>query len=307
VIPDDILLPFQTDRSHLRGRLIRLGPVVQAILSRHDYPEPVARLLAQGLALAALLGGALKYDGVFTLQAAGKGPLKLLIADYTSEGGMRGYAQFDTERVTALMQESALVRHDAPSVAKLVGGGHLAFTVDQGPDTERYQGIVAISGATLAECAHHYFRQSEQLETAIRLAAGRDTRNGHWRVGGIMCQRLPGAGRTTDQTADRFNDAEDDWRRTVSLVASVRDHELLDPTLAPEHLLYRLFHEDGVRAYPARPITDRCRCSRERVANTLRSFAGENLEEFKIDGRIIVTCEFCNTSYPFSDADLAAL
>jgi molecular chaperone Hsp33 len=298
VTEDDILLPFQTDRSNLRGRLIRLGPVVNTILGRHDYPEPVARLLAQALALAALLGGALKYEGVFTLQAVGKGAVKLLVADYTSAGGMRGYAQFDRDRIAVLAAGSPPDGEGA-SVPQLLGGGHLAFTVDQGPDTERYQGIVAITGATLVDCVHHYFRQSEQLETVIRLSVGRSPSGGLWRVGGLMGQRLPVPG-TSDE-------AEDDWRRAVSLVASVRDFELLDPALAPDRLLYRLLHEDGVRVHAARPVVDQCRCSRERVANTLRSIAPASLDEFKVDGQIIVTCEFCNTAYPFGGADLAAL
>lgn len=297
MIADDILLPFQTDRSNLRGRLIRLGPVVNAILCRHDYPEPVARLLAQALALATLLGGALKYEGVFTLQAVGKGAVNLVVADYTSDGGMRGYAQFDPVRIAELA--AAADGGAGASVPQLLGGGHLAFTVDQGPDTERYQGIVAITGPTLADCVHHYFRQSEQLETVIRLGVGRSSADGRWRAGGIMCQRLPTPGATED--------SEDDWRRTVGLVASARDHELLDPELPPDRLLYRLFHEDGIRAYAAKPVADRCRCSRERVVQTLRAIAPDSLDEFKIDGRIVVTCEFCNTAYPFSDADLAAL
>jgi molecular chaperone Hsp33 len=298
VTGDDVLIPFQTDRSNLRGRLIRLGPVLDTILHRHEYPEPVARLLAEALALAALLGGALKYEGVFTLQAVGKGAVKIVVADYTSTGGMRGYAQFDrpaVEKITAGMRSM----RDSASVSQLLGGGHLAFTVDQGPDTERYQGIVAITGATLTDCVHHYFRQSEQLETLIRLCAGHSPSAGGWRAGGIMCQRLPVLGLS--------DEAEDDWRRTASLVASVRDHELLDRDLMPDRLLYRLLHEEGVRTFEARPVADRCRCSRERVMTTLRSIAPASLEEFKIDGRIVVTCEFCNTSYPFSESDLAAL
>ena len=157
---DDLIRPFQVEGAGVRGRLVRLGPTVDEIVRRHDYPPPIARLLSEGIALAAILAGALKYEGVFSLQAKGDGITRMLVVDCTSEGKIRGYAQFDAEELARLTAETA---GQTLTVPRLMGGGYLAFTVDQGDDTERYQGIVPLEGATLAECAHKYFRDSEQV------------------------------------------------------------------------------------------------------------------------------------------------
>ena len=206
MIADDFILPFQIEAQGLRGRLVRLGPLADDILHRHHYPAPVARLLAEMLALAALLAGALKYEGVFTLQTSGNGPVRLMVADVTSAGAMRAYAQFDAARLPA--------EGDA-SVPRLLGAGHLAFTVDQGDFTDRYQGIVDLDGATLADCVHHYFRQSEQLQCALRLAV--TEHDGHWRAGALMLQRLP-----PPEDSGEAEAAEDGWRRALAFMASVR-------------------------------------------------------------------------------------
>src|SRR5579859_395761 len=176
ILADDLIRPFQIDAHALRGRLVRLGPVFDRVVDQHGYPEPVAVMLGEAMALAALLAGALKYEGIFTLQTKGDGPITLMVADVASSGAVRGYAQFDP---------AALERVTAPgnSVPRLLGGGYLAFTVDQGEHTERYQGIVELAGATLAECAHHYFRQSEQVQAGIKLAVGRLAEGGAWRAG----------------------------------------------------------------------------------------------------------------------------
>src|SRR5271155_1922590 len=173
---DDLILPFQIEAPGLRGRIARLGPLADEILHRHAYPAPVARVLA------ALLAGALKYEGVFTLQASGKGPVRLMVADVSSGGTLRGYAQFEEARLPAAADARLL---------HLVGPGHLAFTVDQGDFTDRYQGIVELAGASLTDCVHHYFRQSEQLECALRVAVSES--GGRWRTGALMLQRLPPA------------------------------------------------------------------------------------------------------------------
>jgi molecular chaperone Hsp33 len=185
---DDLVQPFQIDAPGLRGRLVRLGASVDEVLSRHDYPEPVAHLLGETLALTAALSGALKYDGVFSLQTKGDGPIRMMVADITSQGAMRGYAAFDEQALAGALGPGAGAPISAP-VPRLLGRGHLAFTVDQGPDTERYQGIVELSGSTLADCAHHYFRQSEQLQAGIRLACGRTAApdgSTRWRAGALM-------------------------------------------------------------------------------------------------------------------------
>lgn len=300
-IPDDRIIPFQIEASRLRGRLVRLGPLVAEILRHHDYPRLVATRLAEALALTAALAAALKYDGIFTLQIKGDGPVRLLVADATSAGQMRGYAQFDEAAVAAL----AAAEPD-PSVPRLFGGGYLAFTVDQGQHSERYQGIVELAGMTLADCIHAYFRQSEQLEAAILIAAapgdGAPGVEG-WRAGALMLQRLPPEG--PDESEQ--DSAEESWRRAITLMGSCSAAELTDRALPPEDLLYRLFHEDGVRVYRPVELKAECRCSRERVERVLAALAAPDLEDMKIDGRVFVTCEFCGRTYNFDAADLARL
>jgi molecular chaperone Hsp33 len=264
-VPDDLVQPFQVEASAIRGRLVRLGPAVDEILTRHDYPAQVASVLAEALALAPLLAAALKYEGIFTLQTKGDGPLSMLVVDVTSAGDLRGYAQFDADAVLAVASTGAA----QPSIPRLLGSGYLAFTVDQGQHTERYQGIVELTGATLAECVHHYFRQSEQLEAAVKLAGAKNA-EGRWRAGGLMIQRMP------------------------------------DPDLPADRLLYRLFHEDGVRAYQPQGLRFACRCSRERVADMLGALPRGDIDEMKADGESVITCEFCSARYVFTPAELEA-
>lgn len=286
---DDLVLPFQIEASGLRGRLVRFGPLLDDILGRHAYPEPVAHLLAETVVLTALLASALKYEGVFTLQAKGDGPVRLVVADVTSDGTVRANAMFDETRVSGT----------ATTVPALLGKGHLAFTVDQGSDTERYQGIVDLSGETLWECAQHYFRQSEQLQAGLRSAV-RHAEAG-WRGGGIMLQRLP------DPEKQVPTDREDDWRRAMVLLGSATDDELVQPALSGEALLYRLYNEDGVRVFPPQPMRFSCRCSRQRVASMLKSMPRDEIESLAVDGQVEVACEFCNTRYDFDRDQLAAL
>ncbi len=296
---DDLVQPFQIEGANLRGRLVRLGPVVDTVLTRHAYPEPVAILLGEALTLCATLASALKFEGVFTLQTKGDGPVSLLVVDYRSPGDLRGYAAFDAAKLAAVEARAPQSIPGAP-VPRLLGAGHLAFTVDQGEDTERYQGIVALEGATLADCAHAYFRQSEQLEAGIRIAVGRDG-NGRWRAGGLMLQRLPPEKLQDDEAMD------DAWRRALTFLGTVRDAELTDAALTPRGLLFRLFQEDGVRAFEPQGLSGRCRCSVERIAGVLRSFPPAELADMAKDGTIGVTCEFCNRHYEFDPATIAGV
>jgi molecular chaperone Hsp33 len=295
---DDLIRPFQIDPFALRGRHVRLGPVFDRVVSRHGYPAPVAAMLGEALALAALLAGALKYEGIFTLQTKGDGPIRLMVADVTSDGAVRGYAQFD---------EEALARIAAPgnSVPRLLGAGYLAFTVDQGEHTERYQGIVELDGATLADCAHHYFRQSEQIEAGIRVAARHSPAG--WRAGAVMIQRLPDEGGEADESEQAIEANDDGWRRALLLLGTCRDDELTDPALDPDALLFRLFHEEGVRVYPAQKLDARCRCSRARIEGVLSTLPAEDLAHLIVDGAVEVTCEFCSTTYDFTEGEIAAL
>ena len=295
--PDDLVQPFRIDPFALRGRLVRLGPTIDRILSQHTYPEPVAAMLGEAITLAVVLAGALKYDGIFTLQTKGDGPIRLMVADVSTAGAVRGYAQYDAAKLEAALSG---VGAEAPSVPGLVGSGYIAFTVDQGEDTDRYQGIVELAGSTLAECAQHYFRQSEQIQAGIKLSVGRAGRGGTWRGGGLMLQRVPPEG-GFGVIAD---DVEDGWRRAMVLMSSATAEELVDPDLPPHGLLFRLFHEQGVRVYETHPLEARCRCSRERIEGILRLFPTAELEDMQKDGVTTVTCQFCNQSYLFDEADL---
>ncbi|MCW5771336.1 MAG: Hsp33 family molecular chaperone HslO [Rhodospirillaceae bacterium] len=302
---DDAIQPFMIEDVQLRGRLVRLGPALDAIVRRHDHPPPVANLLAETAVLACTLANSIKYEGIFTLQAQGDGPVRVVMADVTSQGHVRAYARVDRARLETLGPAAP-----ANPVPRYLGAGRLVFTVDQGQHTERYQGVVDLAGSTLAECAQHYFRQSEQIETIIHLAAG--VVGGSWRAGGLMVQRLPRSGGTeaaSEWTLAGMQDDEheDGWRRVAALVGSVKDAELLDPVLPPAHLLYRLFHEDGVRLYQRRPLIDRCRCSRLRAANALRMLGRAEAEAGKTDGVVTVTCEFCSRHERFDDRDLDAM
>jgi molecular chaperone Hsp33 len=309
----DFVQPFQIEGHGVRGRLIRIDQVASEIIAKHAYPEPVAHLLTEMMALAAILAATLKYEGVFTLQAKGNGAVKVLVADVTSAGNVRGYAQFDEKAVLAIPAASA-------SLMRLTGGGYLAFTVDQGEHAERYQGIVELEGTSLVECIHHYFRQSEQLQAAFKLAV--EHHAGGWRAGAIMLQRLPMQGssqggwtpdgstphdwhgRNEDSFDAGTEEAEDAWRRAVVLIASAQDKELLGPDTGMHDLLYRLFHEDGVRVFSGHDLKAQCRCSRDRVENVLRSLAADELQDLAIDGALVVTCEFCNSEYRFALSDV---
>ena len=289
---DDLILPFQAEQADVLGRLVKLGPTVDTILSRHAYPEPVSRLLGEAVALTAMLGASLKSEGKLILQATTDGPVDLLVADYQVPGELRGYARFDAERLAELEGEDD---------AALLGEGHLAMTIDRGVDTERYQGVVPLEGESLTEAADTYFRQSEQLPTFIRLAVAR-----HYQAGnggeGVLVQKLTREGGIASP-----KEFEEDWTRAKMLAETVEDHELLDPTLPADRLLYRLFHEEQVRAYRAIPLETYCSCSRERVEELLARFSPEDLADMVVDGEVWVTCEFCNARYHFDPADFGVV
>ncbi|HYE50694.1 MAG TPA: Hsp33 family molecular chaperone HslO [Azospirillaceae bacterium] len=293
----DVVQPFQLDRSNLRGRIVRVGPTMDEILRRHAYPEPVAALLGQTITLAATLAAALKYEGIFTLQTKGDGPVRLMVADVTSVGDVRGYAQFDDDRLADVLASGA-----QPTLKALLGSGYLAFTVDQGEHTQRYQGIVELEGESLDDCVRHYFRQSEQLATGIAVGVGRSA-DGGWRGGAIMLQALPDE--DSAGPVAKSSTLEDDWRRAMVLLGTCTVEELLDEGLPVNDLLYRLFHEERVRVYEPHGLRPSCRCSRERVQTVLRSIPRDELADMKTDeGVVAVTCEFCNSTYKFTEGDL---
>lgn len=293
--PDgDAILPFQVGGGAVRGRLVRLGPAVDAILAGRDYPPAVAALLAETLALAAVLAGALKYDGIFTLQAQGDGPVSLVVADVTSAGALRGYARYDEARLRTVA---------GASVPDLLGGGYLAFTVDQGLKVERYQGIVELTGASLADCAREYFARSEQLDSEVRLASAPPGDGRGWRAAALMIQRMPG-----DQPGTPIlthEDSRESWRTAAILMNSVTAGEMLDQSLPLADLAHRLFHAEGLLVWEAKGLEARCRCSGEAVARMLRSIPRAEIEDLKDEaGKVTITCEFCQSAYAFDNDDL---
>ncbi len=298
----DVCLPFILSGGAFRGRLVRLTAAATDILNAHRDPAPVSLLLAEAMAAAVALASGLKYKGVFTLQVQGKGPVHTLVTDVTSDGALRGCTKFDPGEVAA---ETARARVGA-SLPHLLGpGAHLSFTVDQGPDTERYQGIVELSGETLADAIHHYFRQSEQLESALKIVAAAPAEgNGSWTASALLLQRMPEAGGVPIANKE---DADDAWRTAVILMSSVTDTELLDVTLAPERLLHRLFATLDVRAAKARPVAAKCRCSRARSERILASFPVEEVKSYAENGRIHMTCEFCRADHVFTDSEIEAI
>ena len=306
-LSDDLLQPFQLDELDVGGRLARLGPVVDKVLHWHEYPEPVSKILGELVVLASLLAGALKSAEVFSLQTRSDGPIDLMVVDVDPPGALRAYARFDTAKLDAVADEKDV---GPPSVPRLLGAGHLAFTIDRGPDAGIYQGVVGLEGATLAECAHAYFNQSEQLATGIRLAVGKvlDSRGRErWRAGGIMVQRMPGAG--AGSFAEEYDQDEraEEWHEALALMGHVRDDDLLDPATDSDRLLYRLFHAHGPRVFRQAALKAGCRCSRRSVGAVLASFPRIEVEEMADDGQLTVTCQFCNRSYVFALDDVAAV
>jgi molecular chaperone Hsp33 len=305
---DDIILPFEVATLDLRGRVVRLGPALDDILNSHAYPAAISKLLGEAIVLTVLLGSSLKFDGRFILQTKTDGPVRMLVVDYRSPGRVRACAQFDPVAIAGAEPKSA---------GELLGRGHLAMTIDQGQEMSRYQGLVALSGGNLEDAAHEYFLRSEQIPTRVRLAVGEEWRGGgdgprhRWRAGGMLLQFLPKAPERARQADLHPGDApdgvvthtvaEDDaWVEGQSLISTVEDVELIDPDLSGERLLYRLFHERGVRVFAPLPLRAQCSCSREAVASMLKSFTPKDRADMVKDGKVVVTCEFCSSVYAFT-------
>lgn len=290
---DSHVLTFDLDRANLRGRITRLGKILDDVLTPHHFPEPIEKLLVETMVLSVLLSSMLKYEGIFILQAQGDAIISRLVADITSSGDIRGTAGFRQEKL-----EELLSKNPHPSSADLLGKGYLAFTVDQGEFTERYQGIVELKD-NLLDSIHHYFSQSEQIGTAIKMAVQKGE-NGKWQAGAIMIQHTP----------DHSNIPQDskpiaeNWNRAQILLETCTDEELLDMKLHDETLLYRLFHEEVVRVYKPVPINKGCRCTPEKLKGVLALLSNEDLNDAATDGKVTMTCEFCNKDFGFGVNDI---
>ncbi|MBV9262260.1 MAG: Hsp33 family molecular chaperone [Pseudolabrys sp.] len=314
---DDTVMPFEVAALDVRGRIVRLGPVIDEIIQKHNYPEPVSKLLGEAIVLTVMLGTALKIDGRLILQTQTEGPVRMLVVDFTAPDKVRACARFDLARV-----EAAIASGNADGGA-LLGQGHLAMTIDQGPDMNRYQGLVALDGRGLEAAAHEYFLRSEQIPTRVRLAvaeqfvAGEGGPHKHWRAGGILLQFLPRAperarvadlhpGDAPEGTPAHTVEEDDAWVEGRALIDTVEDIELIDPDVSSERLAYRLFHERGVRVFKSSEVRAECSCSRETVESMLRSFSQDDRDHMVENGKISVTCEFCSAHYQFAPADVGA-
>src|SRR6185503_5528328 len=292
---DDAVIPFEVNALDLRGRLTRMGPALDDILTKHAYPAPVGKLLGEAIVLTTLLGSSLKFDGRFILQTKTDGPVSFLIVDFQAPDRLRAYARYDASRLESGQTSGALL-----------GKGHLAMTIDQGPDMSRYQGLVALDGSSLEDVAHEYFLRSEQIPTRVRLAVAEELRaeaggtRHRWRAGGMMLQFLPKAperarvadldpGDAPKGTAPHTIEEDDAWVEGQALISTVEDVELIDPSLSSERLVYRLFHEPGVRVFRASPLRAECSCSRANVEAMLKSFSQDDRDHMVEDGKISVT------------------
>jgi molecular chaperone Hsp33 len=313
---DDVVLPFSVEALDTRGRVVRLGPSVDTILTRHGYPDAVARAIGEAAALTVLLGSSLKFEGRFQLQTKSDGAIQMIVVDFDAPDRLRATARFDAEKIAALGA-------GAHKPAGLLGRGILAMTIDQGSERSRYQGVVALEGQGFEEAAHQYFRQSEQIPTRVRLAVAEEFTGGRraWRSGGLMVQFLPASPERMRQPDLHPGDvpeghsaeggqapSEDDaWVEAKALVDTIEDHELVDPELASERLLYRLFHERGVRVFEPQGVREECRCSRQRIMAMMRRFSPDDRRDMVgDDGRIGITCEFCSRRYDLDPAEVEA-
>ncbi|MGF1457017.1 MAG: Hsp33 family molecular chaperone [Alphaproteobacteria bacterium] len=326
---DDLVLPFQVEKTGVRGRAVRLGVLIDHILRRHDYPEAVSEVLGEALVTAALLGSSLKFDGSLTVQTQSDGPVGFMVASFSAPGALRGYAKLDRDGWAALEADGKADK------AAVLGDGVFALTIDPGPGMHRSQGLVSLSRDGIAACAHEYFQQSEQIATRLRLFVGRGSAHAPgpqkgaqksdmpWRAGGILIQHLAASGGLTDDEENRARlqaekaagkktltdageDVEEAWNRVTTLLQTAEDQELVDPLLSTDRLLLRLFHEDGVRVFDPMPLSMDCRCTEDHIRDVLTR-TGDSREDLVEDGRITVRCEFCNKDFVFDPETLALM
>lgn len=296
----DTCVSFHINNGAFRGRLVRLDQVVNTILSKHEYPRPVSAILAEATALGVLLASTLKYEGLFTLQTQSNGPVSMIVVDVTSDGKVRACARFDETRL-AKSQELRKTVGEIEPAPHLMGEGYLAFTVDQGPDTELYQGVVDLQGKTLSECALRYFKQSEQIDTDLQLffrAPEGDSET--WNAAGIFIQKLPELGGKIDPDVD----LSESWNEAKIFMESLTADEIFDNSLSTEDILHRLYHSSGLVISGQKDYRFGCHCSREKLQSTLSGFKAEEIESLCDKGKIAATCQFCSEKYLFDKGEI---
>jgi len=313
-VGDDVVVPFAVEPLDVRGRAVHLGSMLDAILKRHDYPQDIAFLMGEMIALAVLLGTSLKFDGNFILQTQSDGPVSLAVVDYSTPNSIRAYARFNKEDYEQALKDGKTSPRD------LLGEGIMAMTIDHGVDMQRYQGIVKLDGISLEEAAHQYFKQSEQIPTRIKLSVAQILRASEdgsmtetsWRAGGVLTQFLPESEDRikyrdlpsgAEDEEEEFSE-DDAWLEANALMDTVGDDELTDPQITIERLLYRLFNEHGVRVFEGTDVLDQCTCSREKVVALVQTFKDDPEKPLKPDENFTTVCEFCSTSYTVAASEV---
>ncbi len=311
---DDSVLPFQLDRSAIRGRVVRLDTTLANVLRQHRYPAVVEALVAEAALLTALIGQAIKLRWKLSLQVRGKGPVRIIATDYYAPsaegepGRLRGYASFDAARI------------DGSDGFSQIGEGYFALLIDQGEGTVPYSGITPLDGGSLSACAETYFAQSEQLPTRFALGFGQSAAPGEaasWRGGGVMLQHMPAEGGSVAAAggsgaggllghADILSGAEgEDWTRANLLLDTVEAPELIGPSVAPTDLLVRLFHEEGPRVFDPRPVRFGCTCSEAKVRQSLSIYSARDIATMTTpEGTVTADCQFCGAHYVLDPATL---
>ncbi len=294
----EFIQPFQIENLNLRGRIVHLNKILNHLLNSHNYPYAVARLLAETVTGAAVLARTIKYEGLFTLQTSGNGPVTMMVVEISTDGMIRAYAQYKPEKLDKILAVATPEEVETSDIRTFLGSGYLAFTVDQATNNDRYQGIVQLTGKNIEAAIQAYFKESEQIDTALKIGVSR-LESGDWHATGLMLQRLP-------EEEDHLisSDAVDSWRRAMIFMSTLTQEEMVNPDLSTVDILYRLFNEDGVRIYDPHPLYNGCRCSREKLENVLKNLPKEELEHLAEDGTITATCEFCKTDYVFSRSEI---
>ncbi len=296
----DACVSFHINNNAFFGRFVRLDNVIGEIFSRRAYPDVAAGIIAESAALAALLSSALKYDGIFTLQTKSDGPVGMVVVDITSDGTIRASASYDNERIEKA-KKLRKTEDEYEETPHFLGHGYLAFTVDQGGADKMHQGIVDIQGKTLAECAERYFRQSEQIDTVIRLYLKHpDSENPAWKAAGILLQKLPETGGKISSETD----IAALWEEAVIFLNSLKEDEIFNDDLTSEQILHRLYHANGLSVEPNKEYRFGCRCSREKLQTVLSGISEQELASLTEKGKINAECNFCGKKYSFEKGEL---
>lgn len=296
----DTCVSFFIDNGAYQGRLIRMSSVLDTIIGKHCYPRPVAAVVAESTVLAAMLASTLKYEGLFTLQTQSNGAVSMVVVDVTSEGKIRACTSFDEEHLKQ-NQELRKTSGEIEAAPHLMGKGHLAFTVDQGPNTELYQGIVDLQGKNLTECALRYFKQSEQIDTDLKLfLQAPEGESGSWLAAGIMLQKMPLKGGNESSPEEM----EEAWNEAKVFMESLTQDEVFDAELTSEQLLHRLFHANNLSISKCKNYSFGCRCSREKLLQTLSTFSEDDINAMLENNKVTATCHFCSEKYVFDKGEL---